>query len=228
MKLRWMGFVSSACLAMAASASATMLTVDGAYGPTAGSSDCTFACVVRYQQVFDNVLFGPSPVDITSIEFLSNYAFSQSWGSGNAYTLTIGIASTGVDALSSSFDANFQSSQPFETTSFSGTQALGSFFGFTGSYVYYPSLGDLLIDITRVAGAAGGPFVEYTANSGGEFSRVYDFDSTIAGFTGSEYGDTTRFGLLAVVPEPPMLALLVFGIMGIGFARRRAHGGRPI
>ena len=114
----------------------------------------------------------------------------------------------------------------FGNTIFSGAQAAGTTFGFDGSFVYDPSLGDLVIDISRVSGSYSIVSERYNSNSGGEFSRVYsgvgDASAGSAGYVGSNYGNATLFELGAAdVPEPAMLGLFGMGAIGLGVTRRR-------
>ena len=84
MKLQQLLAVLAVEAVLVSSASAALLTIDGVTGPYEPNiaGDCTFACVVRYQQVYDNALFGALPIEISGIEFRTalNTQFSTEWG----------------------------------------------------------------------------------------------------------------------------------------------------
>jgi hypothetical protein len=207
---------------LAGAAFAAPLVVDGANNsPVQG--DCTFACLDRYQQVYDSSLFSRTQV-VTAIDFRYS-SNGYSWSTGNQYRLTIGIAAFGVGALSANQNTNFLSSQVFDLESFSGTTTAGAWYGFSGSYTYDASLGDLLIDIQRISGGTSSIGSDYNRSSGGEFGRTYsgvNWAPETSAYVNQDYGNVTRFNLedAGSVPEPASLALMGMALLGLAVARR--------
>lgn len=207
-------------------AAAATVIADGSGHMTAG--DCTFACVLRYQQVYTSDIFS-GPVTIDSIDFLSSSA--GYWGREAQYEARFSVVSNGVNALSAQLDENVGAQEArFELRGFTGSVLADSYFGFSGSYVYDPSQGDLLVDIVRVRGMPGGPDVYYNiaGDTGQEYSRAYSISSLTDGYAGPLYGNVTRFMVTPLpvdpvpnVPLPASLPLLALGLGSMCVLRRR-------
>ena len=184
---------------LAAPAAAAPFLIDGNDAPVEG--DCTFACTARYQQVYDNALFTGGPVTINSIAFFSSYDWN--WNA-STFQLSIGIANGSTTAgLSSTFASNILSPTVFGNliVTQGQAQAAGSLFGFNGSFVYDPSLGDLIIDIRRTAGGSSYVASRYNPMNGYEFSRVYSFADAPSGVAQYDYGNVTLFDISPVAGD---------------------------
>lgn len=219
-------FTALAALGLGQSASAITITADGSGQALPG--DCTFACTLRYQQIYASEIFS-EPVTIERIDFLaSNGDF---WGRDARYEARFSVVANGVNNLTGDLDANVGSNEArFELRRFTGSVLPDDFFGFAGSYDYDPQQGDLLVDIVRVGGLSGGPEVYYNtaSNTGNEYSRAYSFTSLSTGNAGPLYGNVTRFTVTPLpvesaptVPLPASLPLLALGLASLHVLHRR-------
>ena len=194
------------------------------------NGDCTFACVVRYQQAYGASLFS-GLTEIRGIDFTASNG--GTW-SENEYAVTLSTAVNGVNQLVANFDANTGSDAAlFETKSFSGSVAAGGLVGFSGSFNYDPTQGDLLVDIHRITGSQQSMSLNYVygENTLNEFSRLYSFDDLGTGYVGNNYGNVTTFttgegfaGQVSAVPVPAAAWLFGSGLLGlVGIARRKTR-----
>lgn len=187
---------------------ATVITV----GPTNTGGDCTFPCMERLQQAYDSSVFG-GQVTINEISFFSTGTHLMN----ATYSLFVGNVDN-YNGLTSDLSANASSG----TTFFDSLVLSGSFFSgnvttFIGAFNYNPAQGDLLIDIIRTA-ETGINTGQFAASSGLPIARAYQWPGG-SSFSQVGYGISTQF---EVVPTPGALITLMFGLLGLGFARRGA------
>lgn len=183
--------------------------------------DCTFGCVARYQQIYSAATFGTQAIDISSVSF-----FAYQSGTSNAsFRMTISTAAaTEAAGLNTTFASNVGADAAvFATTSF-GSITANQLLSFNGSFTYDPTMGDLLIDIERVSGSAGLPYLWASFET--DYQRAYSFGSNTMADAANQsgYGNRTQFAydLAQQVPEPSALALVAIGLLGAAAARRRA------
>jgi PEP-CTERM motif len=192
-----------------------------------GSSDggdCTFGCVVRYQQVYRASLFGAGPVNISEVDF---FAYSSPISGSRSFSMVLSTSNNPVGALSLTFASNLGADQvAFATSTFSGNPNLNDLLAFTGSFNYDPTAGDLLVDIVSLDVGDGGPPYLMASTNPGDFDRAYSFSSTVNADSANNNGYANRtqfvFGLQQNnVPEPATVLLLGFGLLAIVGTRRK-------
>jgi hypothetical protein len=173
-----------------------------------------------YQEAYASSDFS-GPELITGIDFFEAAGDSGSIYSGT-YTLSLSVISAGIGSLSSTnLASNIGSDNAvFDTVVLSGT-APGEL-TFTGNpFLYDPSQGNLLLNIS-VAGGSGGSGVAFEDNEGvgTSVARYQNFGAN----NGLGWGLVTEFDTTSgggnVVPEPGTLSLVGFGMMAVLFVKR--------
>lgn len=211
-----MAAVGASVIALGAAGSAQALSITiGAPGDP-GSGDCApFGCTQKYQEIYHANLFS-SPILIDTISF-----FNKNSGPGSisaaTYTINLSTTSKAVNDLSNTFADNIgANNQSFFVGSLGGPISNGKFSITGNSFLYDPSQGNLLLDISKDAGSNDfSVFLDFQNGSApnGSISRVFSFDNSPSGNTNSNYGLVTEFsGNAQSVPEPTSL----IGILGLG------------
>jgi hypothetical protein len=185
-----------------------------------------FTDIPDYEQVFASSLFS-GPVLINQLVFFraTIEAFGPPVYRTGTYTFSLGYTGAGIGGLSSNLPSNFSSGPSlFASMSLSGAQA--STLPVSGTpFLYDPSLGNLLFDVTASSTADGVP--AFFADGTSSCSRAYVITGvggtdgeclvTEIDFTNADVGGPT------VTPEPAALSLLATGLVGVAGAsvRRR-------
>jgi hypothetical protein len=206
-------------------------------GPVAGTNAAPltnyhFLPANRYQQLYTGSQFA-GPVLIDAIRF-SNTAsvaggFPGSIAPGN-YLVRLAVTNRAENGLGTDFDANVSG---FSATFFSGTLSGGLLRIAGDSYLFDPSRGNLLLDITVLSqDPVGFLGLDYSRSSTDGTSRVFNTfplpPSPVSPGMPSvvradDWGLNTTFETRAVVatPEPESLALVAGGLGLIVVFRRR-------
>jgi hypothetical protein len=185
------------------------------FGSTAGYPE--------YQQVYASSNF-PGTVTIDDLEF---YTVPNS-GTGNpntgVITISLSTTSASVNGLSTNLSQNIGSDN---TTVYDAklpaVQNGVLTIPLSTPFTYDPAGGNLLIDIFESTPYTGGPAFEFNGASGGVFSRAYS-GQTIP--VTNDSGLVTGFN--ASVPEPSTWALMILGLVGLGFAGYRKSKRRLV
>jgi hypothetical protein len=207
-----LGLLSVSLVLAEASATATTITVGGTE-----TGDCTFACVQRYQQLYDASIFS-GPAIVNSVSF---FAFGSSWTGASTWQMSLSTTSKTFGGLSATFANNVGGDAAlFDTKTFTGTPNPGDLITFSGSFAYDPSMGNLLVDIIRTAGPGAGVGL-VSGNAPPLTDRAWAFFNTTTanGVNEGGYANRTQFELSAV-PEPSTGLLVTFGLLGLGGWRR--------
>jgi hypothetical protein len=173
-----------------------------------------------YQEAYASSDFS-GPISITGIDFFLAPGITGDLYSGT-YTLSLSIISANIGSLSSTdLSGNLGADNTvFETATLSGSAP--NMLTFTGTpFLYDPSMGNLLLDIS-VAGGSDGKGVAFEDNDGvgTEVARYQNFGAG----NGEGMGLVTEFDFAqTAIPEPGMLSLLGCGLAAlfVGHLRRR-------
>src|ERR1700722_1492050 len=174
-----------------------------------------------YQEAYASSDF-TGPMEITGIDFFLGAAEKGTLYSGT-YTLSLSVISSDIGSLSSTdLSSNLGSDNTvFETVNLSG--AAPSVLTFTGTpFLYDPSQGNLLLDISVAGGSGGsGSFYQDNEGVGSGVARYQNFGSG----NGIGLGLVTEFDAnssQSTVPEPGTLSLLgCCGLVGLLVQRLR-------
>lgn len=175
-----------------------------------------------YQEAYAASNFS-GPIAITGIDFFLANGFTGDLY-GGTYTLSLSVVSSDIGSLSSTdLAGNIGSGNTvFESVALSG--AAPGMLTFTGApFLYDPSQGNLLLDISISGGSSGGKGVAFEENEGvgTSLARYQNFGID----NGDGYGLVTQFDSSNAAPEPEMLFLMCCGLgaMAVGRLRRRTN-----
>jgi len=218
-----LGFAAS--LALSAPAFASTIVNYGSPNPTA-INDTTPSSTPTIQTVYSRSLFGSSPVLISAIDF---FLASTSYANAQTYTITLSTSARAVGSLSSTFSDNLGADAAVFYTGVPGNPAYpGTWVSFTGTdFLYDPSLGDLLVQITHPT-SDDRLYSSYDGATA-DAQRVYTFNdgATTGTVSNPGYAMAARFTLnaasVAAVPEASTWAMMIlgFGVIGLRIRRRR-------
>jgi len=189
-------------------------------GTSSGGGDCTFTCTSHLQQEYTAAAFGDTPVEISRVSFFFNYyGPNNNWfGSTQPGSWQVSLANNANGSgLTSAFASNVGASNAVFANG-QGTVTVPNRVDFTGSFVYDPTAGNLLLDIL------GPGYYNGSFTATGSVNRIYAWDNDAFGNVDYGYGISTEFEVGAPsnnVPEPATLGLLAVGLAGIAFGKRR-------
>jgi hypothetical protein len=192
---------------------------------------------MRYQQVYAASEFGPTSIWIDAILFRPDSGAGQPFFSTfPSVQVNLSTTSAGLDGLSSTFAANVGAdntmvrSGPVTLSSVDvvgpgNTRAFDIIIPFTTSFLYNPTLGNLLLDVRVGTSFASVNPLDAHSVVGDSISRTYAFDmNALVGNVNDTSGLVTKFQTHAVSAVPDAAASLPLLVMGVGsvlFAARR-------
>lgn len=251
-RLRLISAASVATLFLGVPAAAQSVVVPTGLESVEGNSGSRnvlgFINVARLQQVYNANQFLQGPITITGVSFRANgETFAGLFGGpGTAFTRTtqgfqaqLSTTSASADNLSTSFSANTglnvinvipRSDVTYSSAATSSNGTTRDFdvtFNFVNSFLYDPSMGNLLLDLTSFGGSnRSGTTLDGQNVLGDGTSSLFLQNGTGGTGATNTFGFVTRFQTAAVtgaVPEPSTwgMMLLGFGAMGVSLRRRR-------
>ncbi|MEO7411463.1 MAG: PEPxxWA-CTERM sorting domain-containing protein [Sphingomicrobium sp.] len=251
-RLRLISAASAATVLLGVPATAQNVVVPTGLENVEGNSGSRnvlgFINVARLQQVYDADQFSQGAITITGVSFRTNgETFAGLFGTpGTAFTRTtqgfqvqLSTTSASADNLSTSFSANTgsnvvsvipRSDVTYSTAAMSSNGTTRDFdvtFNFLNAFVYDPSMGNLLLDLTSFGGSnRSGATLDGQNVLGDGTSSLFLQNGTGGNGATNTFGYVTRFQTAAVtgaVPEPGTWAMMLlgFGAMGVSLRRRR-------
>jgi hypothetical protein len=227
--------VAAAVLLAASTAAAQDVSFGG---PVAGTNAFPFTGydflpANRYQQLYSGAQFS-GPVFIDAIRFSNSASVAGGLPGSIApgdYVVRLAVTDRAENGLSTDFDANVSG---FSATFFSGTLAGGLLRIVGDPYLFDPSRGNLLMDVTVLSqepvGFLGLDFSRSTTDGTSRVFNTFPLPATPVSpavpsvVRADELGLNTTFETRAVVatPEPESLALIAGGLgLIVVFVRRR-------
>ena len=172
----------------------------------------------RYQEAYSSSLFS-GPITITGIDFFRSGVNGTLWG--GTFLLSLSTISANVNSLSNVFfNSNLGANNAlFASMTLSGAApAVLSFTG--GPFLYDPSQGNLLLDISIANLANNSPSAAFEDENGSGPPTIARYQNFGFGTVG--YGLVTQFDAGAVAtPEPGTLGLLGVALIGMAGWRLR-------
>ncbi len=254
--LKTVPFLAICAVASSPAMSATVVVPTGladVEGNSGSRNVLGFINVARMQQVFNANQFATGPVTLTEIAFRANGArFGGGFfdGPGSAFTRTtqdfrlqLSTTSASADNLSSSFAANTGANVvdvvPISDVTYSSaatssnglTKDFDVVFSFANPFLYDPSMGNLLLDLTSFGGSnRSGTTLDGVNVLGDGTSSLFLQNGT--GGTGSlsTFGYVVQFktaDTVGVIPEPSTWAMMLIGFGAVGAAVRRRKEDTP-
>ena len=186
-----------------------------------GSDNCfPFACgPMNYQQVYSSSGFD-NAVNISGISFKSAQDRSGSAFNNIGVNVTFDLSTTSVNP--NNITGNFSSNRGGDDSIvFSGTAFISSSggnifditFPFTSSFMYDPTMGNLLVGMNVTSSQS--MVRQFEAGSSSLIGRNF------SGNAGHNYGLATSFITATSVPEPTTTALMLGGFTLLAFATRK-------
>jgi hypothetical protein len=208
----------------------TLLGSSITVGSDNGSNDFPFSgpffgyAGTDYQEAYASSDFS-GPIDITAIDFFLGAGFTGDLYAGT-YTLSFSIINSNIGSLSSTdLSGNIGSdSTVFDTVALSGKAPGVLTFTGTTPFLYNPSEGNLLLNISIAGGTPGSGTAAYEDNEGvgTEIARYQNFGLGNGDGLGlvTEFDSTT--GAATATPEPGTLPLMAcLGLVGFVAQRLR-------
>jgi hypothetical protein len=194
----------------------------------------------RFQQVYDASAFSAFAQGMS----IGQLAFRGDAFVGHSFSTTVSnievhlsTTSRSVNSLSPVFDQNVGPDDKtvvgraaFRLQGDGGTS--GTTWPFStvldfveNQFLYYPTAGNLLLDIKVFTGVRTAPFDAFD-RPGDTVSSVFGFGTSLpSSGQATSLGLATKFFVLAV-PEPSVAAMFVFGFSGLAFMLKRAGNAR--
>jgi hypothetical protein len=224
--------VSLSLAAAASNARGQNVTIGGPAEATNGVpfTNYSFQPLNRYQQLYTASSFS-QPVFIDAIRFANTRSVAAGLPGSIAdgeYLVRLAVTGRAENGLSTDFAANVGG---FQSTFFSGVLTSAGLRIVGSPYLYDPSRGNLLLDVTVLSQATVGFLgLDLSRSTTDGTSRAYasfppPFTPPFPVVADAAGLVTTFETRAAVVPEPATALLVVAGLAGVAAGRRRRAGG---